>query len=38
GRKSWSELTEKEKRIRVGIVAGLTILVVTGIVVFFLVG
>jgi len=37
GRKPWSELTEKEERIRIGIVAGLVILVVAGIVVFFLV-
>lgn len=35
--KPWSELTEREKKIRIGTIAGLAILVVAGIVVFFLV-
>ena len=37
GRKPWSELTEKEKKIRIGIIAGLAILVVATAVVFFVV-
>jgi len=34
GRKPWSELTKTEKRVRIGIIAGLAILVVATIVVY----
>jgi len=35
--KPWSEFTKREKKIRIGILTALSILVIAGIVVFFLV-
>ena len=32
--KSWSELNESERKLRIGIIAGLSVLVVAGVVVF----
>jgi F0F1-type ATP synthase membrane subunit c/vacuolar-type H+-ATPase subunit K len=34
--KSWSELNESERKLRIGIIAGLSVLVVAGLVVFLL--
>ena len=34
--KPWSELTPREKKVRIGIIAALSVLVVAGIVVFLL--
>lgn len=34
--KSWSELNDSEKKLRIGIIAGLSVLVVIGLIVFLL--